>query len=284
MNESMVVAERQVETLPERAGAFAGGLLSEESVAELEKQVALVKRQRLALVKLTEADHWRDFDGKPYLEDGGIQVVASTLGVQFGVPEATFEDTMDEQGDVITCRCAMTATLHGRISSDVGSATSRDPIYKGKSLAVVRNEVEKKAITNSQHRCLSKLTGLGGVTWSLLEQLGYRRGAGGTTRFKGQEQKQATGAGEWTPAKEKLWGCLCELAGGEEAAAEMLFKRTHDPDRGFKGIRDPAALSHRQVAYFLPAIEAEWRKSFGKETNGKAKAPSEAQGEPGERG
>jgi hypothetical protein len=292
----------------ERSSTSLGYLLTEESVGELEKQVALIKRQRVALIKLTEPEHWQDFSGTPYLKDGGIQTVASILGIQFSEPKATFEETDDEQGKAVICRCEMTASFRGRSQSDVGSATSRDAIYKGKSPALLRNEIEKKAITNSQHRALAKLTGLGGVTWGMLESLGYRRGGGGAVRFKGTEQKQATGAGAWTPAKEKLWSYLLELTGGEEAAQDSLQQHTAIPKSGYAGTRDVVQLSEKQIAWLLPRVEREWKKLFSSQpepqvppaSGGAAPRASdtpwtadqlrqqelegEAQSEPGERG
>lgn len=264
------VATREARELaPAIAGDFEGGLLTLELVEQIEKQVVFTKRMRLAVCRLTEAGHWMDIGGNPYLKDAGIHTIASTIGVEFAEPQIAKDEGTDERGQFVNFVCSLSATWRGRRLFEVGTSSTRDDFFgksKGGLVAFIDinlGNVLKKSVTNAQHRILTKITGLGGVTWELLETIGIRRGAGGQTRFKGHEQKQATGAGEWTPAKEKLQAYLVELAGGADAAADMLLKRTANPERGFSGVRDVAQLSSKQVEWLLPKVEGEWKKAFG---------------------
>lgn len=229
------------------------GLLTPEIVKEIEAQVDMVRRVRLAVCKLTEPEHWRDFNGKPYLMDGGIHAVASTIGLEFGEPRTEKEVGDDEKGAWLAYRCAMLASWRGRTLHEIGYASSRDDLYKGKPLADVDGDILKKSVTNAQHRLLTKITGLGGVTWGLLESVGIRRGQGGTTRFKGQEQKATTGSGGWTPRKERFWGLLLELNGGDE-------KLAGDALQDAAKTRDCSKLSNLQVEALFPLVEEEYQK------------------------
>lgn len=242
---------------------FEGGLLTPELVTQIEKQVVLVKRMRLAVCQLTEPSHWMDFGGKPYLLSGGIHTIASTIGVEFGPPEVARDEGQDDKGSFCRFVVRLCGMWRGRKIHEIGSASSRDDLYKGKPLGDIIGDLEKKALTNAQHRVLDKITGIGGVTWDLLATIKIHRGGGGAIRFKGTEQRATTGAGGWTPAKEKLWGYLCDLCNGDpEQAADELFRITNNPGKGFPGIRDPKALSDRSVEYHLPRLEAAWKKQF----------------------
>ena len=261
--------EDQVVTVPVRRGAeFEGGLLTPDIVKEIENQVILVRRMRVAVCKLTEAEHWRDFGGKPYLMDGGIHAIASTIGLEFGEPRVTREAGTDEDGDFVRFTCHLAGHWRGRKIHEMGASSTRDPFFaeaKGQKIplkSISLGNVEKKSITNAQHRILAKLTGLGGVTWGVLEQAGIRRGGGGTTQFRGQERKMATGAGDWTPDKERLWGLLLELNNGDaQQAGDALFRLTDNPGKGFKGKRDPRELSDAALKWLLPHVESAWKKA-----------------------
>jgi len=289
VSETELIQETEAAAPPPavRERGFEGGLLTPESVTEIEGQVVLIKRMRLAVCRLTEAAHWRDFAGKPYLLSGGIHAIASTIGVEFAEPKVFREAGQDERGRFVNFRCEIHAEWRGRRLYDLGTASTRDPFFgeaKGRAIhfeAINIGSVEKKSITNAQQRVLNKITGLGGVTWELLDTIGIHRGAGGTTRFKGQEGRMATGAGEWTPEKERLWGLLLELnaAAADQAAAE-LFRLTDNPQKGYAGIRDPAQLSTNQIKWLLPRVEALWKQQFGELPEAKdpvaAAAPREA--------
>lgn len=247
--------------------ALEGGMLTPEIVSSMEKQVELVKRMRLVVCKLTESSHWQDFSGVPYLKDGGIHVIASTIGVEFGEPVVHEDRCEDDKGQFVRYTCELSGAWRGRKLHEVGTSSTRDPFFAiAKQKAVPLSEinlgnVRKKSITNAQHRVLSKITGLGGVTWELLDSIGIHRGEGGTTRFRGSERKQATGAGEWTQEKQKLWGMLLEIYGGEEEkAAEYLFRATDNPSKGYRGIRDPAELTSGILKWLVPKVEAELAK------------------------
>lgn len=250
-------------TAPQPSSIFDGGLLTVEVVEQIEKQVDLVKRMRLSVCKLTEPTHWMDFGGKPYLLSGGIHTIASTIGVEFGRPEVRREDGDDERGKWTRFQVNLRGTWRGREIHEVGGASSRDDLYKNKPLGEILGDLEKKAITNAQHRVLDKITGIGGVTWDLLAKIGISKGgSGGSIRYRGSERKMTTGAGAWTPEKQKLWGYLIEVCGGEDAAAEELFRLTNNPAKGFAGVKDAAMLSQRQVEWIAPRVEAEWKKLF----------------------
>jgi hypothetical protein len=279
--ELMTVEPERMEVARPERGMLEGALLTEDLVKQMEEQVDYVRRMRLVVCKLTEPTHWMDFGGVPYLKDAGVHTIAATLGVEFSKPQIREEKQSDARGDWYAFRCEMAATWRGRTMHEVGYASTRDDLWKKDDPNQVKGDAEKKSITNAQHRLLNKITGIGGVTWDLLHSIGISRGQGSTVRFKGQEQRQTTGAGAWNPAKERLWGLLLELNGNEEkAAAEDLFRRTDNPTRGYQGIRDPAQLSDRQVEWLLKRVEDDWRKAGAFEET----APAAAAREPGSEG
>jgi hypothetical protein len=253
--------------LVEQDGAFEGGLLTPELVAQYEKQVDLVKRMRLVVCRLTEPAHWQDFGGVPYLKDGGIHVIASTIGVEFGEPDIEEIPGSDEKGEFMRYECRLSGKFRGRMIHELGTSSTRDPFFalaKGQDIPfgqINLGYVKKKSITNAQHRVLAKMTGLSGVTWELLHSIGINRGDGGTIRFKGQERRQATGAGEWTQEKQRVWGMLLEIYGGaEDEASQWLHKATDNPSAGYRGITDPKDLTAGVLKWLAPKVEKEWRK------------------------
>ena len=273
-------AEQDAAVSLRRDELFEGGLLTPELVTQIEKQVVLVKRMRLAVCQLTEPSHWMDFGGKPYLLSGGIHTIASTIGVEFGPPDVARDEGTDDKGPFCRFVVRLAGTWRGRKIHEIGSASSRDDLYKGKPFGDIIGDLEKKALTNAQHRVLDKITGIGGVTWDLLSKIGISRGGGGAIRFKGSEQRATTGAGGWTPEKEKFWGYLCDLCNGDqEQAADELYRMTNNPAKGFAGVRDCKVLSDRSVAYHLPKVEAAWKKQF--ESLPEAQEPPRAPGQEG---
>lgn len=261
------IVERQPETFREvqPAAHFEGaGLLTPELVTELEKQVELVKRARLAVCKLTEPQHWRDIGGNPYLIDAGVHAIASTIGVEFGEPKITEDRGSDEDGEFVNYTCRMSGTWRGRVLWEEGTGSSRDDFFfksKGSKVPfkdISIGDVRKKSITNAQHRILNKITGIGGTTWELLANIGINRGAGGTTRFKGSEARMSTGSGAWSQDKQRLWGMLVSMEQDEQAASDALFKITENPQKGFVGVRDPKKLTDNQAKFVLSVVQKEF--------------------------
>jgi len=106
------------------------------------------------------------------------------------------------------------------------------------------------------------MLGLGGISWDQLKDIAGIRRPQERIRFKGQEQKQSTGAGRWTREKEELWGLLCQMTyGDEDEAMNVLFRMTENKEKGFRGIRDPQQLTDNQVRYLLPRVRKEYEKT-----------------------
>jgi hypothetical protein len=246
-----------------RGGALEGGLLTPELVTELEGQIKLVKRMRLAVCQLTEPAHWRDIGGKPYLMDGGVHAIASTIGVEFSKPEITEERGSDPDGEFIHYRCVLSGSWRGRMLHEEGTSSTRDDLWKKTAFTEINlGNVRKKSITNAQHRVLNKIAGIGGTTWELLSSIGIHRGDGGTTRYKGSEGKMSTGSGVWGPEKERLWAMLLELNNRDDAAAEdNLFRLTDNPGKGYKGYRDIGQVSSGTMKWLLPHVEKHYKKA-----------------------
>ena len=248
------------------------GFLTKQKVDELEEQVVLYKRAKHAILKITDAGDWLDISGNPYLTDSGVHKVASISGVDFGIPETTPIEGKDDRGKWARFKTELSGiwTWSGRRIGEIGMSSTRDDFFakaKGNDVPFDRidlSSVEKKSVTNAQHRVLTKLLGLGGVSWEQLQDVGIERGKG-SVRSKGQERKQE-GVGGWTEEKNRLWGLILEIAHGDEkAAAERLLAATKSKKGGYKGTNDPKQLSDKQVQWLVPRIEEEWRKLQGEE-------------------
>lgn len=239
--------------------------LTRQVVDDMKEQMQLFKDLKMAVLSITMPGDWQDFNGTPHLKESGVNAVAAAIALEFDEPEVKVEEGTDERGKWRRYTARGGARWRGITRHDIGTASTREVFFaraKGRDVpfeGIDLGDVEKKSITNLRFRLLTKLFPIGGTTWVQLQEIGVIRGVGGTTRFKGQEAKMVTGAGVWTPQKERIWGLLLELNGGDdEAAATALHRWTHAPARGIEGRRDPAALSQKQVDWLLPRIEKEY--------------------------
>ena len=289
MNQTKEMIVRDVNQIDKTRSGLDVGMLTPEGVQEIENQVALIRRVREAVLKLSEPSHWIDMGGKPYLIDDGVHAIGSALRVEYGEPVIKEERGSDEDGQFIHFVCDLSGMWRGSRHSDIGTSSTRDDFFsvrKGQRVPfkdINIGNVRKKSVTNAQHRILEKLTGIGGTTWEMLERAGIRRGAGGTTRFKGQEQKMTTGAGVWTAEKQEIWGRLLEIAGGDEsAAAAKLQALSQNKQNGFPGYTDPQKLSDKAATYLLKIVREEFNRNFNapKEEPGQGSPPRE----PGQEG
>lgn len=273
------------------------GKLTKEIVAQAVVQASLLKDLRLGMLKSTTSAQWHDMDGKPYLKDGGIMAVAGAIGLRFGAPDTKREDGKDSKGSFTVFRTDLSAEWLGQSFYDRGISSTRDPFFARKHQTDVPYEeidlgdVEKKSITNARHRILVRALAIDGFTWEeLFEVAGIKRPAQ-STRYKGAEQRKTTGGGAWTPGKDQLQGMLLEMAGGDvEGAAERLLGFTANPDKGYRGYRDPAAVPEAVMKWLLPRVEKEYslwvdRQAVEEQEAPKAPAASPAPSrEPGQEG
>src|ERR1041385_8890513 len=105
------------------------GFLTKELVAELEEQVTLLKRLKLVCLRVTDPGDWRGMDGKPYLQDSGVQKVAGAIRLTFGKPVITEQTGEDKRGKWCRFTCAMTAVWNGRTQDDEGISSTRDEFF-----------------------------------------------------------------------------------------------------------------------------------------------------------
>jgi hypothetical protein len=261
----------QIITVAEHAVGMPLGHLSDGYVARLRDQARLFKAAKLALISATNDGDWHDQDGKPYLLDSGIQNLADAAGVEFGAPVLKEEKGEDSDGRYVIYTCELTGIWKatGRTHSDIGASSSRDPFYAVKNKEPVPFEkirldmVKKKAFTNAQHRVLTKLLGMNGLSWDQVEGEGIKR-PGTSTRYKGSERAAATGSGQWTPAKKRIEGILLELHAGDVGEMEArLFKMTDNPKKGYRGVRKVQDLTENTAKWVLKSCEEEYQKTMG---------------------
>lgn len=246
------------------------GFLTEEMVKQVEAQVDLFKRLTTSLLRITDASDWCDLGGKPYLTDSGVMKVRSVARVSFGVPEVEVREGEDGKGKFIRYTCRLIGSWRGETHADIGTSSTRDPFFgmeHGKPVPfddVDVASVMKKSITNAQHRVLTKLLGLSGMTWERLEAAGIKQAGGGKARFAGKARED--GSGKWSKEKEELQTMLLELNGGnEQAVLELLQKMTAfrgKDGRDVPGKRAVIEMTDKQVAYHLPRVRAEYKKTF----------------------
>jgi len=236
------------------------GFLTEQLVKDLEDQVVLFKRLKTAVLRITDPDDWQDFEDKPYLKDSGVQKVRTVARVSFGQPVINCETGEDSSGKFARYVCMLSGTWRGELGYDIGTASSRDPFFgraNGKDLAfddVRIEDVMKKSVTNAQHRVLTKLLGLSGLTWKQLAEAGIIKGTVGKVGFKSRGQ----GVGEWTDEKAEFEQMLAEMCGGDlEEMANVIEKRTAWKNQkgelvpGKRGVRE---MTEKQIAYHLPRL------------------------------
>lgn len=279
---TLTVHGEDVQSLDRLGGLLAPAfpLLTKDKVKELKEQTELFKEAKNALLTCTNDHDWMDFGGNPYLTDSGIQNLCAVARIEFGAPEVEREKGKDEFGEYINFTCKLTGQwlMSGRRHPDIGTSSTRDAFFgveggKFKALAAINvGNVEKKSITNAQHRIVAKLLAIDGVSWEQLLKLGINPPKT-AVRFRGHEKK-AVGAGVWTQNKGLLWAMLLELAGGaEEEAAAALFRLTNAPEKGFAGKRDPQELTDGQVSWVLNRVREEYRKASGGDFSGKPAGP-----------
>lgn len=236
--------------------------LTPEYVERAEQQVELFKRLKTALLRITDQEDWMDQSGKPYLLDAGVQKVARIAKVEFTDMDCTRHDAVDEDGTKwIQFRCQLTGHWNRMAHADVGIASTKDAFFaksRGQKVSLDRidlGNVEKKAVTNAQHRVLTKLLGLS-PTWNQLRSAGVLRSEAQGVRYQGQGRKD-DGVGQWSQEKGRLEHMLLELVNGNHDAREEWLEKT------FKRKVDVKGLSNKDVAWVLPQIEKDHSEQFG---------------------
>jgi len=155
------------------------GLLTVDDINRARVMVDSVVQIKLISLKATNASDWILFENKPCLQNSGCMKIAGLWGVSFESPQIEKETMKDDRGEYITFTVSGRALFRGRVVDDIGTASTRDPLFAGKKespkpLAEIDlNNIKKSAITNWQSRILKKILGLA-FEISDLEKVGIR--------------------------------------------------------------------------------------------------------------
>jgi hypothetical protein len=178
-------------------------MVARDQVVEIEPMVVIEQRnkafERLLeyAVRATEASHWFDQNGKPYLGAGGAEAVARRCGVKITNVRRERIDGSDEKGRFYDFIVEATFSLPGGLDSveAIGTCSSRDNFLgtetnAGREIAEVdTGNILKAAYSNCKVNGVTSLLGIRGISWERLAQFGiekdkatkveYRHGAKG---------------------------------------------------------------------------------------------------------
>lgn len=166
---------------------------SAKALAAVDQRIAFYNKIRKRTVKLTLPQDWVDMGGKPYLQGQGMQRLKQPWGLYF--KDVRIEPTLDEtrtrlrQGKHVSVEVIGVAgsRVTGEESVFLGGRSSDDGFFserKGGIEALDAEDLRKAAITNWEVRAGTDLLGLRGLTWADLERFGFKRGEGGTVKYR----------------------------------------------------------------------------------------------------
>ncbi len=211
--EAEVISERKEQprqVLVPNVKAIETVLLTDEYVKNVERQIELRRKLLMTIVKATREHDWIDFDGKPYLEgEGAYSGMAAVRG--FVIRETVYSEEFTEGHYFLEALTPM--EWMGQSTVGYGDCNTADSFFTGRdgkggklaketertgshdiAVRIVKEDAKKKARENSISRGFMELTGLKGVTWGDLEELGYTpKGAGAKVEFKKGSQGGDTG-------------------------------------------------------------------------------------------
>lgn len=199
--------------------AMPGGMLDDDVIDRMEKQITFRARLLTTALKAIRPHDFQDFGGKPYLEgEGAARIMAVIRGFKVGEPE--FEVVEAESHFFIECMVPM--EFNGSTTVAIGDCSTADDFFTGKdgksgqygrnlhrtgsekiAARLVLGNAKKKARENALSRGVSELLGIKGLEWKDLGELGFsRQGAGSTVKFtsggQGGEVQDATVASALT--------------------------------------------------------------------------------------
>ena len=167
---------------------------TKETVEDIQQQLQLLGQVRRAVVALTTVAQWKDFGGNPYMEGDAAFTIASGLGLSFHEPKYDF---VDFGPNAWQCVCTQTVGRNGREYTDHGDCDSYDEFFakRRKELEkngaspdviakILRADAQKKARANAVSRVVSGWSGLRGLSWEDLEQLGLQQSKSGRVPFR----------------------------------------------------------------------------------------------------
>lgn len=221
-----------------------------------------------------------DMGGKPYITNSGCQKIAQIARISMGKTISTVEheDVPDkpekidpDTGKVIkkgrkAHRAYMvtvegSASWMGREIYEFGGATTEDGFYDrpNESPIETRIEVHKKARANWQGRCVRTLLGLQTLSWEMLEDMGYKRGYGGSISYGNKSngnggQSNNTDAADETRIKVSTQ--IFEDVGGNPEAAKYVLKEM----TGFQGSKGWVEGKEDARKITDKAIQVTWGK------------------------
>lgn len=217
--------------------------LSGDSALEVQASVDKWKMIRKALVQSTTAAQWKDFGNTPYMEGDAALSIASVLGLTICEPQFEFEDL---NGGVHQCVAMVCVTRFGREAFEFGDCDSLDPFLDAKKAnlsergatpeqvtALIRVEMKKKALANAISRAVSAWTGLRGLSWEDLAELGLRREGVGAVSFKKGVAGKKGGQKPFVSFKD-----LAAQTKGSIVATSATVVQSHSRQAGGKDITD----------------------------------------------
>ena len=154
-------------------------LLTPATIEQAEEMVKSINKIKEISILATNRADWVLFENKPCLQNSGCMKIAALWGVSFESPEIKEEKRNDTRGEYITFTVSGRASFKGRVVDDIGTASTRDPLYAGKKenplpLADIDlTDIKKAALTNWQSRILRKILGLS-FEMADLEKMGIK--------------------------------------------------------------------------------------------------------------
>jgi len=143
-----------------------GMLITPEVIKRAEQQVEGIKKIKIISIKVTNESDWVMMEDKPCTQNSGNMKIAALWGVSFMRPTITEERRTDDKGEYIEFTTSGSGEFKGRTASDIGTASTRDPLLGKKGgqfrplSEVDLQDIKKASLTNWQSRVLKKILGL----------------------------------------------------------------------------------------------------------------------------
>ena len=168
---------------------------------QAEKRIDAMNKIKRCALKMTNAQDWRDENGKPYLQVSGAEKVARLFGISWRIEEPVIEIEADGH---FTYTYKGTFSLSGASIDAIGTRSSKDGFFKKYEgygddrtelppSAIDKGDVKKSAYTNLLGNGITRLLGMRNMTWDDLKEFAaIGQDQVGRTQYKDKSGKTKT--------------------------------------------------------------------------------------------
>jgi hypothetical protein len=241
------------------------------TVDQAEKKIKAVKRIKELALFVTNENDWKDFGGKPWLQEAGANKVGRLFGISWRIGEPTFELEADGH---FSYTYSGFFSMGGAEITAIGERNSRDEFYSkahGKDIPtgeIDKGDVKKAAYANCIANGVTRMLGIRNMTWEEIKAGGIEQSQTAKVEYQKPEMN-----GEAQDLRKSILKMLEEMSEKDPVKVldllEMATEFTGKDGEKVKGKRDLSKVSEKAMKPTYGRVKdmyEAWLKEHGQPT------------------